>query len=83
MCRHLAGGEKKELLKISILSKFRKEGEREGNKKPFSFKGSQMKHSSPFSLLSWLSGHPELMHLLSPGTEEEEVLMAKISIAAF
>lgn len=41
-----------------------------------------MKHSSTFNLASWISGHPELMHLLSAGTEEEEVI-AKISIAAF
>lgn len=41
-----------------------------------------MKHSSTFNPASWVSGHPELMHLLSAGTEEEEVI-AKISIAAF
>lgn len=41
-----------------------------------------MKHSSAFSPVSWVSGHPKLMHLSSAGAEEEEVI-AKISIAAF
>lgn len=71
------------MLKISILSKFKKDGEGEIKKKKrsFSFNGSQMKHSWTFNPVSWISGHPELMHLLSAGTEEE--VIAKISIAAF
>lgn len=48
--------------------------------KSFSFKGSQMRQSLTFSPVSWISGHPELMHLLSAGTEK---VIAKISIAAF
>lgn len=69
------------MLKISILSKFKNDGEGK-KKRSFSFKGSQMKLSLAFNLVSWISGHPELMHLLSAGAEEEEVI-AKISIAAF
>lgn len=76
LCRHFAAKCFKYLQYLNIKS-MRKE-----EKKSFSFKGSQMKHSSAFSPVSWVSGHPKLMHLSSAGAEEEEVI-AKISIAAF
>lgn len=78
LCRPLVG---KCLKYLYYLSLKRMEGKKKKKKAPFSFKGSQMKHSSTFSPVSWISGHPELMHLLPAGTEEK--VIAKISIATF